>query len=317
MTHAELLLAIDGDGTKTQALVTDPEGNVLARGLGPSSQLHDVGFEQFGKAVKTAIEGALINILGPRARAEGPSWRAAPIAAACFGLAGVDGPEDEAQVSRWVTEQAIARKFVIVNDSELILAAGTPEGWGVAVISGTGSICLGRSPEGRTIRVGGWGPLLGDEGSGYRVALHALLLSTQTADGRAEAPALLQGVLRHWSLPDAQALIRHVYSPTMTPAEIAGLAAVVLDLAAKGDAAAGAIVAEAARDLSLLVRTVVKKLGLKRPPLALAGGALRGTLKHALLSAVGEEISGVTSVADPSLGAVVLARRLLKAPPTR
>ena len=68
-------------------------------------------------------------------------------------------PEDEAQLTTWVRNQAIAERFVVVNDSELVVAAGTPEGWGVALISGAGSVCLGRSPQGRTIRVGGWGHL--------------------------------------------------------------------------------------------------------------------------------------------------------------
>jgi hypothetical protein len=75
MTPGELLLAVDGSGTRTQALLTDLQGKALARGFGPSSNLHSVGFEGFGKAVTTAIEGALMNALGPRASTEGPPWR--------------------------------------------------------------------------------------------------------------------------------------------------------------------------------------------------------------------------------------------------
>src|SRR6202007_525984 len=72
----------------------------------------------------------------------------------------------------------------------LILAGGPPEGWGVALVGGTGSVCLGRTREGRTVRVGGWGPILGDEGSGYQIAVNALRRPTQTADGRASAKAV-------------------------------------------------------------------------------------------------------------------------------
>ena len=211
-TLPEVLLAVDGGGTKTQAVVADLEGKVLARGLAPSSTVHNVGFEESCQALTTAIEGALVNVLGPQARGEGRVWRSARIAAACFGLAGIDSPEDEAEVSRWVREQGITSRFSVVNDSELILAGGTPEGWGVALVAGTGSVCLGRTREGRTVRVGGWGPLLGDEGSGYQIAISALRRATQTADGRAAAKALLDAVVRHWSLPDAVALIRHVHA---------------------------------------------------------------------------------------------------------
>jgi N-acetylglucosamine kinase-like BadF-type ATPase len=310
MSQQEFLLAVDGGGTKTQALVADMGGNVVARGLGPSSNHHRVGFEESARAMTTAIEGALQHVVGPRSLGEGPAWRSVRIAAACFGLAGIDVPEDEAQVSRWVQGQGIARSFVVVNDSELVLAAGTPEGWGVALISGTGSVCLGRTREGKTFRVGGWGPLLGDEGSAYQVALRALRVATQTADGRASATALLQAVLRHWSLPDANALIRHVYSDSMGQTEIAGVAAVVLNLAGRNDAAALEILNEAARDLAIQVDAVVRKLGLSRPPVALAGGLLRANLRHALQAALKSEVGPIQYVVDPSQGAVVLARRV-------
>jgi N-acetylglucosamine kinase-like BadF-type ATPase len=315
MTPGELLLAVDGSGTRTQALLTDLQGKTLARGFGPSSNLHSVGFDAFARALTTAIEGAVMNALGPRGSPEGPSWRNARIAAACFGLAGVDGPEDEAQVSRWVREQGIAERFLVVNDSELIVAGGTPEGFGVALISGAGSVCLGRAANGRTARVGGWGPLLGDEGSGYQMALSALRLATQTADGRAESKALLEAVLRHWSLPDARALIRHIYAPAMTQADIAGLAAAVLELASNGDPAASAIANDSARELARQVDAVVRKLGLSRPPLALSGALLRGAMRQLVLAAIESEMGATAYVADPCKGAVALGRRLLTAPP--
>jgi N-acetylglucosamine kinase-like BadF-type ATPase len=307
----ELLLAVDGGGTKTQAVVADLEGKVLARGLAPSSTVHNVGFEQSCLALTTAIEGALVNVLGPQARSEGRVWRGARIAAACFGLAGIDSPEDEAEVSRWVREQAITSRFAVVNDSELILAAGTPEGWGVALVGGTGSVCLGRTREGRTVRVGGWGPILGDEGSGYQIAVSALHRVTQTADGRAEAKALLDAVLRHWSLKDATGLIRHVHADKTTPSDIAGLASVVLDLATRGDAEAKAIVDEAGCELARHVQAVVRKLGVAKPPLALSGGLLRASLRQAVLSKIEGDVGPVNYVTDPPLGGVVLAKRLL------
>jgi N-acetylglucosamine kinase-like BadF-type ATPase len=213
-----------------------------------------------------------------------------------------------------VREQAITPRFTVVNDSELILAAGTPEGWGVALVAGTGSVCLGRTREGRTVRVGGWGPILGDEGSGYQMALSALHRATQTADGRAEATALLEAVLRHWSLREAGALIRHVHADAMTPSEIAGLATVVVDLAARNDADARGIVEDAASQLARHVQTVVRKLGATKPPLALAGGLLRASLRQALQAKVGDDVGPVNYVTDPALGGIVLARRLLQRP---
>ena len=201
---------------------------------------------------------------------------------------------------------------MVVNDSELVVAAGTPDGWGVALICGAGSVCLGRSPQGRTVRVGGWGHLLGDEGSGYRLALEALRLATQTVDGRADAEALVRAILRHWSLADAGALIRHVHAPGMTPADIASLAPVIVTLATSGDAAARGLVEQSVKDLARQVDTAIRKLALVKPPLALAGSQLRSDLRRALAAAITSPIGEVTYVDDPCRGAVTLAKRLLK-----
>jgi N-acetylglucosamine kinase-like BadF-type ATPase len=312
MTQAppRFLLAVEGGGSKTQALVTDLDGKNLGRGFGPGSNLHGVGIEGAGKAVGMAVDGALMNATGKLG--EGGSWRDAGIAAACFGLAGIDGPEDEAAFSAWVKGQGIADRFVVVNDSELVVAAGTPEGWGVALISGTGSVCLARSPQGRTIRVGGWGPLLGDEGSGYRLAIDALRLATQAVDGRESAEALPRAILRHWSLPDAAALINHVHASGMTPAEIAGLAPMIVALAASGDAAARGLVEQSVKDLARQVDTAIRRLGLEKPPLALAGSQIRGDVRRGVLAAIQSPIGDVAFVDDPCRGAVTLAKRLFK-----
>ncbi len=304
------LLAVEGGGSKTTALLTDLDGKNVGRGFGPGSNPHSVGLETAGKAVAMAVDGALINATG-RLPA-GSTWRETGVAAACFGLAGIDGPEDEAQLNGWVRSQGIAERFVVVNDSELVVAAGTPDGWGVALISGAGSVCLGRSPQGRTVRVGGWGHLLGDEGSGYRLALEALRLATQTVDGRADAEALVRAILRHWSLSDAGALIRHVHAPGMTPADIAGLAPVIGSLAASGDPTARALVEQSVKDLARQVDTAIRKLALTNPPLALAGSQLRSDMRRALVAAITSPIGEVGYVEDPCRGAVTLAKRLLK-----
>ena len=125
-------------------------------------------------------------------------------------------------------------------------------------------------------------------------------------------PALLKAALRHWSLPDAEALMRRVHAPETTPADIAGLAAAVVDLSARGDASARRVVEEAAGDLAAQFRAVVRKLDLARPPLALAGGMLRAHLRSMLTGVLDGEAAGATYVAEPVLGAVKLARRLLR-----
>src|SRR5262249_46458908 len=150
---------------------------------------------------------------------------------------------------------------------------------------------LGRTAEGKSARVGGWGPLLGDEGSGYHIAHLALRRATQAEDGRAEAPALIKAILRYWKLPEPTALIRHVPAPTTTAADIPSLASVVLALAGRNDPAALEVVAEAARELALHIDTVTRLLKLSRPPVALGGALMvRGVLRKTMLASVKSEL---------------------------
>ncbi len=312
MIAADLLIGVDGGGTKTQAVVADLKGTVLARGLGGASNHKRVGFEKACEAIAGAVDGALGPVLSSKTTVR-PLWRSGRIAAACFGLSGIDSPEDEAPLLAWAREQGFAPKISVVNDTELILAAGTPDGFGVAAISGTGSNCIARSPKGQTLRVGGWGPSLGDEGSGYTMGMHALRTATQAADGRGNAKAVLQMVLRHFKLRDANALVTYIYRPEVTHADIAGLVDPLMDLAGAGDADALHIVQEAAKDLAHQINTAIKRLGVAKPALALTGGVLRRVaFKQALLSFVTEELGPVAMVSQPYLGAVTLAKRMLE-----
>jgi N-acetylglucosamine kinase-like BadF-type ATPase len=311
MTLPDLLIGVDGGGTKTQAVVADLQGAVLARGLGGPSNPKRVGFEKACEAIAAAVDGALGPVLSNKTT-ERPLWRSGRVAAACFGLAGIDSPEDEAPLLAWARAQGFASTVSVVNDTELILAAGTPDGWGVAAISGTGSNCIARSPKGQTLRVGGWGPSLGDEGSGYTIGLQALRAATQAADGRGSAKPILQMVLRHYKLREANDLVTYIYRPEVTHADIASLVDPLMDLVGAGDAEAGRIVEQAAKDLAHHINTAIKRLGVSRPPLALTGGVLRRVaFKQALLSFVTEELGPVAMVSQPYLGAIALAKRLL------
>jgi N-acetylglucosamine kinase-like BadF-type ATPase len=308
----EVLLGIDGGGTTTQAVVADLTGRILGRGLGPASNHRRVGLDAATRALSTAIEGALGQVVGPRS-GDGRSWRSVRVVAACFGLAGVDSPEDRETILKWVRQEGITPRAVVVNDSELVLIGGTPEGWGVGLISGTGSICLGRTRDGRSARVGGWGYVFGDEGSGYSIATEALRLASQSADGRASAPGLLKGILSYWRLSTPDDLIRHVYRPEMTTSELSELAIGIQELAGRGDPDAMGVVDRAAKALAGHVETVVRKLQLKQPPLALGGASLRASLKRGLLANLSIELGPVSNVLDPAQAAITIAQRELQA----
>jgi len=142
-----LVLGIDGGGTKTTALLADGEGRILGRGFAGSSNYHTIGLAAAGEALLEGIRAAFAEA------EEAPR----PVAAACLGLAGVDRPEDRELIRAWAREARVAEEVLVVNDGAIVLAAGTPDNWGVAVISGTGSIAWGRNPDGATARAGGGG----------------------------------------------------------------------------------------------------------------------------------------------------------------
>ena len=264
MTDGEtrpLFLGIDGGGSKTLAVIIDDAGCEWGRGVAGSSNHEVVGLDRAVVAINEAVERATI-----------AAQTDLPLAAAWIGLAGMDHQRDLEMLAPAVREFATTVR--ISNDAELVLSA-LPRQVGVAVISGTGSIALGRDAQGNLARVGGWGHVLGDEGSGFGIGREALQRAVRAADGRGPATALLDSILRHWHLPAAESLLELVY-PTFDKTSIAALAPLVLALARAGDPMARRIEARAANELALAVMTVARTLGFVAGslPVAFGGGVL-------------------------------------------
>jgi len=309
------LLGVDGGGTKTAVLLANLDGTVLGRGMAGSSNYHKVGLDDATDAI---LEGTRIAC----AEAGLPGdLQLAPVAV-CMGLAGVDTELDEQRFSDWLQRTWPQARGAVVNDAELALAAGTPEGIGVALICGTGAICVGRNRRGETARADGWGYLLGDDGSGYSIGLAALRHTLRALDGRGPATTLNQAILAHWSLPTPDALFDFIYLQDASPATIASLAAVVNREAEAGDGVALAILRNAGAEVAHTIHTVVQKLGLNdqgaSAPCALAGSVVnRSRLVSGFLleaaAARGMRLGPVTPVTEPGIGAIRLAQRLLVA----
>ena len=256
-----LYLGIDGGGSKTLAVIVDGAGHERGRGVAGSSNHEVVGLEQAVNAIHHAAE-----------RAAQAAGIALPVASAWLGLSGVDHPGDCERMAPRVS--SLARDVRISNDAELALSA-LPRQVGVALIAGTGSIALGRDAAGRTARVGGWGHVFGDEGSGYAIGRAGLQAAARAADGRGPETLLLERILAAWELDAPESLLARVYQP-FDKTVIAALAPLVLALATEGDEMAQRIEANAAHELSLAVTTVAHALDLPPGPLPLAcaGGAL-------------------------------------------
>ena len=232
-----------------------------------------------------------------------------------MGVAGADRPGERLEFETWVRNN-IAEKIQVINDGEIVLAAGSPENWGVALIAGTGSIAWGKSRAGQVARAGGWGYLIGDEGSGFNLAQEGLRAAMQSADGRGQETKLLDAFLKHWELREAMELIPRVYRSGLKPADIAHFASIVTDAAEAGDAVAQRLVTRAGEELARTVSAVVKRLDLGEEPipLAMTGGLLlsaelvRKDLLDALQSSGNRFLPEL--VHEPVIGAVRIATKL-------
>lgn len=303
-----LLLGIDGGGSHTRARLASLDGTALATGTAGPSAVSAHGFDGAQRSILEAVRAAL--------KAAGLREADATFEAACLGLSGVDRPPEREVMASWA-RAALAPRVEVVNDIELVLAAGTPNGWGVALIAGTGSIGLGRAPGGRRARAGGWGYVIGDEGSGYDLATRALNAASRAVDGRGAPTRLLADILDFWQLPDWAGVIPRVYRSGLHPADFAALAPRVTAAAAAGDAVALEIVRQASHALAEVAAAVARALDLGDAPvpLALAGGLLTGDAPYreavlAALAGLGLRFAPVALAEEPVAGALVIARQI-------
>ncbi|NBU63181.1 MAG: hypothetical protein EBS29_01525 [Chloroflexia bacterium] len=304
--NKSLILGVDGGASKTVALLADAHsGEIIGRGRSGGSNFHahdkTVAFAELEYAIAKAFGDAGI----PRQ----------PVQALCAGLAGVSRPEDEAMVASWVRNRGISQRLLIANDGWLVIAAGTPDGVGIGVICGTGSIAVGRDVNGLMSRAGGWGYLFGDEGSGHDLAIMALRAAACAADGRGPATQLLPALLRHWQLQLPEDIITYLYGLSDPRPMLGDVGPLVITIAEAGDEVALAILQQAGHELARAVAAVQRSLQIPNPvPLALAGSMIvHGVpLQKTLHSALAEYgiVAQAMTVSDPAEGAVRLAWRM-------
>lgn len=306
----KLVLGIDGGATSTVALLAEAaSGRVLGRGLGGPSNIQAVGEEPALQALDAAIGTAF----------EAAGLPYATVATAMLGLAGIDLNEGVDLIRNWANRVELAEKISIANDATLLFAAGTPEGWGLAVIAGTGSIAFTLDRAGKDTRTGGWGYLMGDEGSAFRVGLLGIRAACRAADHIGPPTRLLSALLGKLGSNDPRDFIPAVYRGMWDKVAIAGLAPIVMELAIDGDEKANEIFESESMELARTAAGAVFNSGLQPEgvPVALTGGlVLRNELfRERFLSNLclrGVIPGPVGLVEDPAVGAIVLARKMLR-----
>ena len=297
------VLGIDAGGTKTVCLLAD-EHAVVAEWRGPGSNL-PAGVAGVTEAV---LRDAVTAVLGNGSR------RPAGI---CIGMAGVDRPHEAEQVREILSRLDDRAQILVVNDALIALEAGVPGGGaGVVLIAGTGSIAYGRDDAGHAARAGGWGAILGDEGSGYWLGRQALRAVMRAADRRGPQTRLAALILEHYQITHAHELVQHVYYGDLRPSAIAALSSLVQTAADAGDRVALDFIEVGGNDLAEIAESVARRLGLERCPVLLAGGVFQAVprMRAAVANALRRIMPGAEPKAldvEPAEGAVRLAQALV------
>lgn len=260
---------VDGGGTRTRALILDEEGHERGYGRGPPGIAGTADPEAVADAVEEAVSAAIRE-----------SGAALPLARLCAGLAGAGSDEVRRAVRGALEGRSLAGSVSVTTDVDVALRDAFPDGEpGILLVSGTGSMALGRTADGEMGRAGGWGELLDDAGSGYRIGLDALRAVLRSHDGRGSDTELTRPMLSAMGVARPEDLVGEVHRASK--ARIAGIAPRVVAVAEDGDPIAGGIVDEAVGELIALVQAVADRLPPTppepsgrpaRPPVALHGG---------------------------------------------
>jgi N-acetylglucosamine kinase-like BadF-type ATPase len=313
MAEPALLAGFDAGQTHTRCRLSDLQGRVLAEGEGSGvSHLHSAtGPEKFQAALGTSLAAARQG-LDPELRQHQP-----PLAAAAIGASGIEQHSPSQALGTRLAQELLGIEAVLVGgDESTALAGAFGGGAGIVLISGTGSICVGRNGQGQLHRCGGWGWLLDGGGSAMDIGRDGLALSLRMADGRLRETPLKALLWQALGVQHSHQLKALVVDPNFGAAGFARLAPLVSAQAAGGDPQALAIIERAGEELAMLVEGVAKGLGLEQPPLCCLGGAIThlAPLQRSFQRVLAERLPGTIPQAplgDACSGALALARGLI------
>ncbi|HEV2011483.1 MAG TPA: BadF/BadG/BcrA/BcrD ATPase family protein [Candidatus Limnocylindria bacterium] len=295
----DLVVGMDAGGTKTRAFAVTRAGEIVGRGAGGGGNLLSSPDPQgsIAAALREALAGRVpaaivLSCAGGEREADRAKGRAI--------LSSLVGPDVAVEVT---------------HDAKAALYAGNPAGRGVVLISGTGSIAYGRNDQGAEDRCGGWGYLVGDEGSAVWIGQAGLRAASYDHDGRGSPTRITRHLFEDLGVTDFNGVLPLLYGKPHPPPAILASTRAVARAFVEGDAIAVNIVQRGARLLAGMAATVAHGLLLDGGPVYLAGGAfenvrplekavrleLLSVLPRAAVEPVGEE---------PAMGAARLAAAL-------
>ncbi|WP_242868698.1 N-acetylglucosamine kinase [Microbacterium oxydans] len=264
--RAALVLAVDGGGSKTDVVLLDVTGDVLAWERGPGSSPQIDGLEQSVHVIDDLVRRAL----GSHAPGE--------LASVGLYLSGLDLAEEIATFHEALSPLAWAEAAVVENDLHALLRAGTDVEDAIAVICGTGMNAIGVRSDGSTVRFPALGPLSGDWGGGAELGDSVVWHAARAEDGRGPQTALVPLLLRASGAPTVASFVEDVHLGRRADQGFAALAPLLFEAATAGDDVARAVVRRQAEEVVAFVRACVARLDLRdvEVPVVFGGGVARG-----------------------------------------
>lgn len=297
---------IDGGGTRSRLILFDRDikKRLLETEGGPTNP-HSVGFEQAADSIRQLITEGCAALGIPLQQ----------LSCGCLGSAGF-GRSPEKQRMTGFFKSFLACPVIICTDGEILMAGCLNSLGGHVLIAGTGSLALGRDPQGILVRAGGLGHMLGDEGSACWLGWQAVQRTLKSLEGRDLPTAMLSGLLAHFELSAPQDFIPFFHRQ-FDKKQVAAAAPFVLTMAKEQDPLAVDLTGQAAQALFDLIKSVCHQLPLTPLRIALGGGLLNNenplSVKlHNLLQKQMPEAQLYTSKPQDAVwGACVLADSLL------
>lgn len=281
------VIGVDGGGTKTEAVAYDLNGEELARSLTGFGNLVN-GREEALNNITTAVQEIVDKL-----KLDG-------LKNIYLGIAGSE-VGDHADAIKKEIKDKFNIDSVVMNDGDLALKALLEGEDGILVIAGTGSTAYGVKDE-KQARCGGWGHLLGDEGSAYKISIEAFKRMIKEEDFGLERSELSQSILDKLNLKSVEEIVGFIYSATKD--EIAAMASLVSIHAEKGDEYAKNILVTEGVEIAKAAERVFKKLGFDSCRIGLVGGVIRKSkfVREAFESYLKENIN-VTGFVDSNVSA--------------
>jgi N-acetylglucosamine kinase-like BadF-type ATPase len=309
-----VVVGVDGGNSKTDVVLADTSGRVLAQVRGAGTRPDLEGVARTAEAVAGLVA---------RARAEagltGPPDRPRPLAAGAFHWANLDLPHTEAEAHAELASQHLVERLSVRNDTFAVLKAGAPQGWGLAVVAGAGINACGVDRAGRVERFLALGQITGDFGGGTSLAVGGIGAAVRAGDGRGPPTVLRELIPPVFGLESVEAVAVAHLERRVSGRRLLDAAPVVAVAAQAGDAVASGLVLRMAEEVVTLCVALLRRLDLlgERVPVVLGGGTLQHgppVLLDAIRAGLAERAAGaqarvldVRPVAGPVLEALELA----------